>query len=163
MPYKDSEKRKECKKRWAEKNKEKINQRGREKYQRDKEKILQQQKQYYQTEKGKKVWRINNWKNKLKIKCDNFDKLYDRYINTEHCELCNIKLTEDKIRKPTTRCLDHDHQTRLVRNIVCQSCNVRREVIYDRKEYMKLYMREQRYFKKYSNVIAEFINDINEY
>jgi len=126
MPYKDPEKRKE----YREKNKEKINQRKREIYQRDKEKIIQQQKlrtsKYLKTDKGKKSSRIANWKNILEIKCDNYDELYEKYIDTEYCELCNVKLTEDKIRKSTTRCLDHDHQTGLVRNIVCHSCNVKR-------------------------------------
>ena len=57
---------------------------------------------------------------------NDYDELYEKYINTEYCELCNVNLTEDKRTTKTTRCLDHDHQTGLLRNIVCHCCNVKR-------------------------------------
>lgn len=110
MPYKDPEKRKECKRRWAEENKEKT-----------KQSIIQ----YRHTEKGKKSIRINNWRSRGVIH-QNFDELYERFINTEYCELCNVKLSEDKKTTKTTRVLDHDHQTGEFRNIICHSCNTKR-------------------------------------
>jgi homoserine trans-succinylase len=122
------EERKQYLKEYREKNKEKLNQRGREKYQRDKEKILQQQKEYKKTPQGKKINRIKNWRRMGVIFFD-FNLLYEIYINTEYCELCNIELTEDKITTKTTKCLDHDHSITdydNVRNIVCHSCNVKR-------------------------------------
>ncbi len=92
---------------------------------RKKDKHKQYQKQYRQTEKAIKDRRITNWK-KGGIIFSDFDLLYDIFISTTHCELCNVKLTEDKLRTKTTRCLDHDHSINdceNVRNIVCQSCN----------------------------------------
>jgi len=66
--------------------------------------------------------RIRNWKN-MGLICDDYEKLYDKYIHTEFCELCNIKLTDENKTSNTKRCLDHDHKTGLFRNIVCKCCN----------------------------------------
>jgi len=81
-------------------------------------------RKYLQSEKGKKVLRIRNWR-KRGIISDDYDKLYEKYITTTHCELCNVELIENKYSVPNRRCLDHCHQSGLVRNIVCQSCNSR--------------------------------------
>ena len=78
-----------------------------------------------QTEKGIKSRRIRNWKFRGVIH-PNFDELYEKFINTELCELCNVKLTEDKYNTHTTRVLDHCHESGEVRNIVCNFCNIRR-------------------------------------
>ena len=118
MPYKNPEKRKECKKRWAEKNKQKV-QESKKRYQEKNKHKLYEKKQ---SPECKKNSRIYNWKHSGVIH-QNFDELYEKYINTEYCELCSVKLTVDKRTTSTTRCLDHDHSTGLVRNIVCHSCN----------------------------------------
>ena len=114
---------------YRENNKEKITEYRKEYKQKNKEKIAkysrEYQKEYNQTPAGIKSYRIRNWK-KYGIMNDNYDELYVRYLNTEFCELCNIKLTEDKVMTKTTRCLDHDHETGEVRNIVCHSCNIKR-------------------------------------
>ena len=107
MPFKDPEKQKEYLKQYREKNKEKI-------------------KSYYKNPDNLKNKRIYRWK-KWGIISDNFDELYEKYINTEFCELCSVELTEDKNNSKTTRCLDHDHKTGEFRNILCHSCNVKRK------------------------------------
>ena len=89
-------------------------------HQKNKDKI----KEYYQTPQGKKTRRISKWKHRGVIH-QNFDELYEKYINTEHCELCSVKLTEGK-RTNTTRVLDHDHESGEFRNIICHYCNIRR-------------------------------------
>ena len=72
---------------------------------------------YRQSDKGKKSDRITNWKNRGLIS-DNYDELYDRYIKSTKCELCNKKYKNTRDRH-----LDHDHDTHLFRNIVCRMCN----------------------------------------
>ena len=84
-------------------------------------------KEYNQTPRGKKLSRINLWKRRGLIH-PNFDELYEQYINTSNCERCDIELTEEKRRTLTTRCMDHDHNTGLIRYIVCHRCNSSREL-----------------------------------
>jgi hypothetical protein len=82
---------------------------------------------YRSTPKGKKQYRISNWKQRGVIS-DDFDALYEIFINTSECENCGIELTEGK-SCATNRCLDHDHSItdrENFRNILCQRCNTLR-------------------------------------
>ena len=97
MPYKNPNYHKEYMKEYHIKNKER-------------------QKEYRQTPQGKKSIKIAKWKYKGLIN-DNIDELYDRWLNSTECELCGHNYSFNK------KCLDHDHQTGLFRNIVCHSCN----------------------------------------
>ena len=109
----NKEKHKQCVKKWRENNKEK-------------QRIYD--KEYKQSEAGKKSTRICDWK-RYGIITDDYDALYEKYLNTKNCELCNVVLTTDKRNTKTTRCLDHDHDITdrdNVRNIICHSCNVKR-------------------------------------
>tara|TARA_R100000808_G_C2145021_1_gene152788 strand:- start:2210 stop:2614 length:405 start_codon:yes stop_codon:yes gene_type:complete len=126
--------RKEYMKQYREKNKEKIKQKNKEYHQKNKDKIKEYQqknkdkikeydKEYRQTPSGKKSKRISNWK-RSGVMCDDWDALYQKYINTHFCELCNCKLTEDTINTSTTRCLDHCHDSGLFRNVLCNNCNL---------------------------------------
>jgi len=124
------------KKAYREKNKEKIKEQNKEYYEKNKEKIKEKNKEfyennkaymkeYYQTEQGKKSYRISHWKGRGVISND-YDALYNQYINTSNCENCNVELTEDRYITPTTRCLDHEHTTGEFRNILCNMCNIKR-------------------------------------
>jgi len=110
---KNKEQRKEYMKEYWEKNKEHI-----------KEKRKEYNKNYMCLPKPIKHYRIKNWK-KRGVICDDYDALYNQYINTPNCENCNVELTVDRYNTPTTRCLDHNHDTGEFRNVVCHSCNVR--------------------------------------
>ena len=80
-------------------------------------------KKWRQSPVGKRRSTIDNWKYKYKMVCDDWDKLYDYYINCKNCEWCDVELTQSKHNKKTTKCLDRDIHTGLFRNVICLSCN----------------------------------------
>tara|TARA_R110000796_G_scaffold197620_1_gene313933 strand:- start:403 stop:816 length:414 start_codon:yes stop_codon:yes gene_type:complete len=104
-----------------QKNKEKMN----EYYEKNKDEINEKKKEWNQTEQGKKSNRISKWKSNGVI-CENFDKLYEYFINCKECEECDVELTVDKRTTATTRCLDHCHKTGRFRNVLCNTCNTKR-------------------------------------
>ena len=106
MPLKDPEKTKEYQRLYYEKNKERI-------------------KEYNLSEKGMKCRRIRDWKRRGVV-CHDFEELYKTYMNVSFCDFCKVELTYDKTRTATTKCLDHDHVSGEFRNILCNSCNVKR-------------------------------------
>ena len=54
----------------------------------------------------------------LKCNDEEFELLYNRYINSEYCELCGIEYV-----KRHNRHMEHSHETGEFRNIVCNRCN----------------------------------------
>ena len=94
----------------------------------NKEKIKEYQSHQRQTPQGMKTNRIGKWKHRGVI-CDDWDAFYERFIKATNCENCNCILSEDRIRTPSTKCLDHDHSIadrENIREIICHSCNVSR-------------------------------------
>ena len=124
----NKEKTLEYNRKYREANKEKIAKQIAEYREANKEKSADRQRQYRQTPKGKKVQRIGTWKHNGLVDSDNdaYESIYTHYINTQKCENCDVELTEDKNRTPTTKCLDHSHITGLFRNILCNICNIKR-------------------------------------
>jgi hypothetical protein len=116
------EKNKEHKKEYYEKNKEQIQ----EYYEKNKEQIKEYNKEYSQTEAGKKSNRINNWK-QIGVKSEDYNALYEYYINCKYCENCDIELIEGNYGA-NKRCLDHCHKTGLFRNVLCHICNIKRRM-----------------------------------
>ena len=113
-------------KRYYEKNKLKMKENAKLWRENNQEQYLLYLKNYRDTEKSTKGRRIGHWKNRGVI-CDDWNVLYDKYINTSNCEKCGILLTYDKKQTKTTKHLDHDHNTGLFRNILCMVCNTHRE------------------------------------
>ena len=87
----------------------------------NKEKIRKQRKQY-RIDNSKKLI-IKVWKQRgLK---DDFDMVWERYVNSTHCENCNVVYGKIGDGTGTWKCMDHDH-TKLennFRNILCNRCN----------------------------------------
>ena len=123
MPCKDSEERKAKRRQSYLKNREKELKQAKEYRETNKDKIKEYQKEYRLTPSGKKSSRITDWK-RMGVMCDDWDALYQKYIDTHFCELCNCPLTEDTINTSTTRNLDHCHDTGLFRNVLCWNCNI---------------------------------------
>tara|TARA_R110000796_G_scaffold200623_2_gene316633 strand:- start:79 stop:642 length:564 start_codon:yes stop_codon:yes gene_type:complete len=67
--------------------------------------------------KRHKYYMIYDWKRKGVI-ADDYDEVYDIYINTMECNHCGKEFCNTKERH-----LDHCHQTGDIRAIVCQKCN----------------------------------------
>ena len=71
----------------------------------------------YESDNKKKSKMKWTWTKKKGLRLVDFERTWDRYINTTHCELCNISLK--KVRKN----MDHDHNSGYMRFIVCHRCN----------------------------------------
>ena len=123
---------------YREKNREKINAQKKAYYQENVEKIKAYNqenaekikaywKAYYQenAEKHKKFHTIANWK-RYGLICDDYDKLYELYLQSTHCEECGCKYSDFGDGVGKWRCMDHCHTTGLFRNFLCHTCNIRR-------------------------------------
>jgi hypothetical protein len=64
------------------------------------------------------------WKNinKMIFTDEDYEIIYNEYIFSTNCDLCNKKFTNTKDRQ-----LDHNHETGEIRNIVCCKCNLRKK------------------------------------
>ena len=52
---------------------------------------------------------------------ESYKDIYSFYISSQNCNLCSIKFN-DKIHNEK-RCMDHDHETRFFRQVLCMKCN----------------------------------------
>ena len=107
--------------------KEKNNIYMREYYQLNLEQKKLYDKEHRKTEAGKKSQRISRWRNRGVIN-DDFNSLYEYYINCKNCEECNVELIEGNFGS-NKKCLDHNHETGLFRNVVCCACNTKRGIL----------------------------------
>lgn len=87
----------------------------------------EQANEYYRmwSKKNPNLVMKKKWKSRGVILRENedWDSIYLFYITCSRCELCNIELTNQR-NSGRARCLDHDHKTGFIRNIICQKCNV---------------------------------------
>jgi len=81
----------------------------------------EQRKEYDKTDQRKKSNRIKDWK-RIGLISEDYDKIYEHYINTWECDNCGIELIEGRFGA-NRRCMDHSHRTGLFRNILCNTCN----------------------------------------
>ena len=77
--------------------------------------------------KNYKTTMRRNWRQKGLVFCseEEFDEIFERYINSTHCEICNKKYKSSRDKQ-----MDHEHLINgkfgAFRNVLCKSCNNRR-------------------------------------
>ena len=99
----------------------------------------------YRAEYGRcKKHRLYDWK-RSGIKIHNNDEVFNRYVNTNYCDFCNVELEEGN-RKTNRKCLEHDHTSGYVRGISCNKCNFALKAV-DNKRH-KLLLEIHRYYFK---------------
>jgi len=108
-------------KKWYQNNKDRLLKKQNEYSKNNKEKIYE----YKQSESGIKHRLIRNWK--LHNLIGDYEKIYERYKNTTHCDLCKVELTLDKKITSTRKSMEHNHETGEFRNITCHKCNMSRK------------------------------------
>ena len=119
------EQEREYNKKYKKNNREKQREYNKKYREKNKEKIKAEHKKYHKENHMK--WTIYNWKKRGLIVDDDdeYESIYYLVQSAENCELCNCKLTENKIQTTTSRCMDHDHFTGKFRNVLCLSCNLK--------------------------------------
>ena len=134
MPQTKEEK-SEYQRQWYIKNRERLLQKSKEYAEthkeekklydlKNKEKQTKQMYDYNRTPSGKKSMKISDWKFHGLI--GDYDEIYDRYINCNNCEECNCEFSIIGDGVGRFKCMDHDHITGLFRNVLCNTCNLRR-------------------------------------
>lgn len=117
----NAERERERSRKWKEENPEKSSKIQREKDPqrfRDNEKRLREAKpELYRKNDLKKAWKRNG------LNMENFEEIYEIYMITTHCDICEVELTDGKKFTKTTKCMDHSHITGEFRNVLCMSCN----------------------------------------
>ena len=137
-PEEKKERKRERDRRYREKNKERLAEYIKEYQHKNKERLIEYRKEYYmdnreqkieytkqhykeyrETYNGDRTTKITKWKSRGVINED-FDTLYDLYINTDKCIYCK-KVFADSY----DRCLDHDHKDGSYRAVLCRVCNTK--------------------------------------
>ena len=138
MPWSKEKRReymKEYNKKYREENREKLKQYEKERYNEErkernkkyreanKEKYKEYDKERYKLYKNIKI--IKQWKYSGLIH-DDYDDLYEKYLNSTNCQECGCAYGKKGDGTSTFKCMDHDHTTGLFRNFLCCKCNLKR-------------------------------------
>lgn len=110
-------------KEWRKRNKAHIIEYSHKWFMKNGDRRRAQARLWSKTESGRKCQRIQCWK-KHGIIHEDYDKLYEQYMNAKECENCSIPLTFGW--HGDARCVDHCHETGQFRNILCRVCNTLR-------------------------------------
>jgi len=119
------EKIKEISKKYRENNREKESERKKKYRQDNKEKTKERDKKNNQTPNRKKSQTIYNWK-QSGLQDEDMSALYEQYLIATNCDECNVEFGKIGDGTNTWKCMDHDHETNLFRNFLCNKCNVKR-------------------------------------
>lgn len=97
---------------------------------------------YLQTDISKKAKRINSWKEQgINITHEKYNKIFIKQDG--HCACCGIHQTD----LPRALSVDHNHETRAIRGLLCGGCNLALGYVKDNiktLEKMIIYLKENR-------------------
>jgi hypothetical protein len=113
--------------------------------------IIQLPKSYYENPKRYKWSKIALWK-QLGVIYDDFDDLYEIYMNTMNCSHCTKPFITSRNRH-----LDHDHITGKFRKILCNACN-NHDSYLKYPSHLNSKEKEQLYNEEYYNERKEELN-----
>ena len=152
----DLEKKKARDKKYQLENKEKIREKQKAYYLKNKEALKKYRKEHYQENKDVYIERVREWaknnkearknnilKSKYNITLDDYNKMFDE--QTGCCFGCGKHQSE--IEKPL--CVDHCHETGLVRGLLCDKCNCALGFVNDRVDILE----------NLTKYLKSFIND----
>jgi hypothetical protein len=66
----------------------------------------------------RRQWSMKNW---YGITVEEFDRMFDE--QNGQCAICSVALVKFKAEKQKTAHVDHCHETKKVRGILCNECN----------------------------------------
>ena len=90
-------------------------------YQQNREKELANRKEYKKN--NPKIFIMSRWRSSGLV--GDLDAIYERYINTSHCDECQIELCRGQ-KGANKKCMDHCHSSGEFRNVLCHNCNMKR-------------------------------------
>lgn len=140
-PEKVAERQRRCR----EKNKEKYSEKNRLWREANKEKLRASKRRYYEANKEKlqEGHRLRRKANPEKLASDTRKRAYGTDglalfdAQQGKCAICNVKITLGKNRARDAACLDHCHETGVVRGWLCGSCNLGIGMLKDSAEILK--------------------------
>jgi len=127
------------KQRWREKNRQHTRDYARDyysknkeqyaaKYEENKEEKAEKSRAYHASAQGKKKHQISYWKRRGLIH-DDFDSLYDEYINKRECDKCGEEFGQRGDGTGTYICIAQKFGTKEVESVCCYKCMNRDKVV----------------------------------
>lgn len=110
--------------RYREKNREQYNVKRKAYYEKNREKIAIRQKAHYSTVKEKQSENSRRWysspENQIRRRQSRYKTDFNtlKLIQKNRCGICNVEFPSDP-----QATIDHDHDTGLVRGLLCRKCN----------------------------------------
>jgi len=96
-------------------------------YKKNKEEICRKERERRKTPEGFKKYKKRKWK-QLGLNMNTFENVFERFKNTNNCEVCNYKLETnvgDGKVNIASKCMNLCKETNECNKIVCLECNTR--------------------------------------
>jgi len=139
-----NQKEKEKKREYYIKNRDEILKKRKKYRENNREKVNLEKNRWYYKKQNQQI--IKKWKKAgFKHTEEFFENLSVKYVETENCELCNIKIEGVKYGN-NKKVTDHHHSSGCFRNICCHKCNMERSKIDNC--HLRVMMELHRYFNR---------------